>query len=198
MKRTLLLAALLTSLSATQAQQSVPREEALKAAFLLAADLKQMLATPIPTDPDLKRPVSVRAAERGGMVLPECKLSPDKLAKVGKDVVSVGQLWLHRVVPQNESQAVKQDKLLSVTVGNGDESATVWLCALGVRKDAEGKPELLIYGKEKEPVMCVPLKSISAQQEDPIELSAEPQGNSALVTLKIVGKCEAQFTVFSE
>ena len=76
--------ALLTSLSTAHAQQSAPREEALKAAFLLSADLKQMLSTPIPTDPNVKRAVAVRGGERGSLVMPECKLSEDSLAKAGK------------------------------------------------------------------------------------------------------------------
>jgi hypothetical protein len=43
-----------------------------------------------------------------------------------------------------------------------------------------------------------PLKAISAPQEDPIEMAGEQLGDSALVTVKIVGKYEASFTVVSE
>lgn len=198
MKRLLLVATLLASLSRVSAQQHVPREEALKAAFLLSADLKQMLNTPIPTDPDVKRPVAVRADERGGMVLPETKLSPEVLAKAGKEVVPVGQLWLRKVVPVCEGQPAKQEKLQTVTVSNGDRVGTVFLCALGVRKAADGKLELLIYGKEKEPLLSVPLKPIATAQENPLELVSEPQADGAAVTLKLVGKYEATFAVVPE
>jgi len=54
---------------------------------------------------------------------------------------------------------------------------------------------LLIYGKDKEPVLRVPLKALSAPQENPIEMSAEARDNSGLVTLKLVGKYQASFTV---
>ena len=198
MKKILLLAALLAGLPTAHAQQNASREEALKAAFILSADLKQMLSTPIPTDPDVKRPVAVREGERGGLVMPECKLSADALAKAGKGVVPVGQLWLRRVVPLCEGQPVIPEKLRSITVGVGDKSATALLCALGARKDADGKLELLVYGKDKEPILRLPLKAISAPQENPIEMSAELQGEGALVTLKFVGKYEASFTVMEE
>ena len=196
MKQTLILTALLASLAASQAQENLPREEALKVAFIVSADLKQLLSTPIPTDPDVKRPVAVRAGDRGGLVLPECKLTAGVLAKAGKDVVPLGQLWLRHAVPQSEGQPVSQAKLLTVTVGSGDKASAACLCALGLRKDADGKLELLVYGKDKEPIIKAPIKEISdPQQENPLEISAEPQGESALVTLKIVGKYEASFAV---
>ena len=198
MKKILFLAALLAGWPSAHAQQNASREAALKAAFMLSADLKQMLSTPIPTDPDVKRPVAVREGDRGGLVMPECKLSADALAKAGKDVVPVGQLWLRGVLPERDGQPVKPDKLLTVTVGAGDKSATVLLCALGARKDADGKLELLVYGKDKEPILRAPLKAISAPQENPIEMSADAQGQGAFVTLKIAGKYEASFTVIAE
>jgi hypothetical protein len=144
MNRILLLSALMSVLSAAQAQESAPREEALKAAFVLSADLKQMLATPIPTDPDVKRPVAVRRGERGVLVLPECKLSAATIAKVAKDeVIPIGQLWMRGVGLQIGGDRPAQEKLLSVSVTDH----TLLLCALGVSKAADGKLELLIYHK---------------------------------------------------
>jgi hypothetical protein len=48
--------------------------------------------------------------------------------------------------------------------------------------------ELLIFGKDKEPLTRVPMKSISGQQDNPIEMSSERQDNKGLVTLKFLGK----------
>jgi hypothetical protein len=198
MKQTFLLLVLLAGLAAAQAQQHVPREDALKAAFLLSADLKQMLGTPIPTDPDVKRPVAMREGERGAMVLPEAKLSPEALAKAGQEVVPVGQLWLRGATLQTDGQSPKPESLLPVTLATGDRSATVLLCALGVRKNPEGKLELLIYGKGKEPLLRTPLKPIAGQQENPIEMAGEEQGGGALLTLKILGKHEASFMLLPD
>ena len=88
MKRTLLAAVLLTGLLSLQAQERLSREEALKYAFFTSVNLNQMLQTPIPTDPDVKRPVAMRDDEQhGGMVLPEAKLSADTFAKAGTEVI---------------------------------------------------------------------------------------------------------------
>lgn len=194
MKKTILLAVLLAGISAAPAQQNVSREDCLKAAFAVSLDLKQMLNTPIPTDPDVKRPVIVRAGDQGGMVLPESKLSLEALAKAGKDVLPIGQLWLRKVTLVCAGQPAREDQLQLVTVG-GAEQAKVALCALGARRDAAGKLELLVYGKGKEPLLRAPLRDISTQQENPIEMSGEPQGEGSLVRLKILGKYEASFTV---
>ena len=66
-----------------------------------------------------------------------------------------------------------------------------------MRKSADGKLELLIYGKEKEPIVKVPMKATtsSAAQENPIEISAERKDEGGLVTLRLVGKYEASFMV---
>jgi hypothetical protein len=195
MKKTAVVLFLLAGLALAQAQQTVPREDSLKAAFLVSLDLKQMLNTPIPTDPDVKRPVAVREGDMGGMILPESKLSREALAKAGKEVLPVGQLWLRKISVLCEGAPARPDQLQLVTV-NAGEPATAALCALGARKDADGKLELLIYGKDKQPLLRVPLKEVSAAAQDsPIDMSAERQGDGALVTLKILGKYQATFTV---
>jgi len=195
MKRTLIAAALLTGLLAAQAQEKLSRTEALQAAFFASSDLKEMLNTPILTDPDIKRPVAVKDGDYGAMVLPEAKLSADAFAQAGKEAKPVGQLWLRNLAPENEGQRVPQSKLHTVHVRAMDQEADAVCCALGVCKDANGGLQLLIYGKDKEPVARVPLKSISGQQDNPIEMSAERKDDDGLITLKFLGKYEVTFTV---
>ncbi len=186
---------LLTGLFAAQAQERLSREEALKYAFYVSLDLKEMLKTPIPTDPDIKRPVAVRDADHGGMILPESRLSPETFANADKGVKPVGQLWLVKLAPVNEGAAVSKAKLRTVHVRGGDQEVDAVCCALGVRKDGNSGLELLIYGKDKEPVTRAPVKSMSVPQDDPIEVSCERQDNKAVVTLRFLGKYEATFAV---
>lgn len=195
MKRTLIPAVLLAGLLAVPAQERLSREEALKYAFIASSDLKEMLQTPIPTDPDVKRPVALKDDQHGGLVLPECKLSADTFAKAGKEATSVGQLWLHKLAPVKEGNVVSQSRLRMVHLRAGDQEGDVACCALGVCKDADRGLELLIYGKDKEPLMRVPLKAISGQQDNPIEMSCEREGDNGLVTLKFLGKYAATFAV---
>lgn len=185
----------LAGCSAVQAQEALPREESLKIAFPMCRDLPKMLATPIPTDPDVKRPVGVHGDGRGLMVLPETKLRLAELAKAGPEVMPIGQLWLHKLAPVVEGQPAKADKLLTVNVGGEKEGMTPALCALGVRKAADGRLELLVYGKDKQPLLHAPLTPISEKQADPIAVSVTPQGNGAVVELKILGNYTASFPV---
>ena len=195
MKRMILIAALLAAIPLAQAQERLSREQSLKYAFLVSVDLKQLQGTPIPTDPDVKLPVAVADGDYGAMVLPETRLNAEVLAKAGKDVTPVGQLWLHKLVPLGDGQVVPESKLRLVTVSGEEGRATVPCCALGVRKDANGSLELLVFGKDKEPVLRVPMKSVSAKQDSPIDLSAERKDDGGLLTLKVLGQYEASFMV---
>jgi hypothetical protein len=189
------MAALIAGLAAAQAQEQLPRQEALKYAFADSANLAEMVRTPIPTDPDVKRPVALRDGDFGGMVLPESKLSPEVFSKASKEAAPVGQLWLLKLVPLSDGQPVPASKLRIVEVKSEDAQAKVPCCALGVRKSGEGELELLIYGKDTEPVLRAPMRAISRQQEDPIEMTAERKDDGGHVTLRFLGKYEATFIV---
>jgi hypothetical protein len=189
------MAALIAGFTTVQAQEQLPRQEALKYAFIVSADLPAMLKTPIPTDPDVKRPIALRDGDYGGMVLPESKLSAEVFSKAGKDVAPVGQLWLLKLVPVSDGQPVPASKLRLVEASSDEGKATVPCCALGVRKDASGVLELLVFGKDKEPVVRAPMRTISRQQDDPIEMSAERKDDGGHVTLRFLGKYEATFMV---
>jgi hypothetical protein len=186
---------LLSATLALNAQERLAREEALKYAFFLTVDLKEMLNTPIPTDPDTKRPVALRQDSHGALALPETKLNAQVFASVGEEVRPVGQLWLVKLAPMNEGAVVGKSKLRTVHVRAETQEADAVCCALGVRKADGGGLELLVYGKEKEPVARVPLKAITGHQDTPIEMTAERQDNKAVVTLKFLGKYEAALDV---
>ena len=96
----------------------------------------------------------------------------------------------------HNGEAVSESKLRIATVKTpeGDE-LKVPQCALGVRRLAGGELELLVFGKDKEPLFKVALKRIDAKQETPLEMDAERGDESAQVSLKILGKYEAKFKV---
>jgi hypothetical protein len=181
---------------ALAAQEEVPRTEAVKVAAALNFDLEKIADTPIPTDADVKRPFGVKAEKRGGLVVPEVKLSPATFSTAGKEAVPVGQLWLAGLVPAKNGEAVSKDQLKLVTVQQEGREVTLPLCVLGVRREAGDKLELLVFGKGKEPVLALPLTKATREQKWPIEFKAEREGDaSARVTLLLVGKYEASFLV---
>jgi hypothetical protein len=54
---------------------------------------------------------------------------------------------------------------------------------------------LLVFGKDKEPLLRIAMTQISDKQKLPIEVSAEQQGDGATLTLKILGKYSASLAV---
>ena len=195
MKTTIIPILLISALFAAQAQERLSREDALKYACFVSLDLKEMLKTPIPTDPDIKRAVALKQDNHGGMILPETKLSAQTFAITGAEVKPVGQLWLVNLVPMRGGQVVPATSQRLVHVHAGEQEVEAACCALGVSKKADGGLELLVYGKGKDPLVRVPLKSISAQQEEPIEVTSELKDDVAEVTLRFVGKYEATLSL---
>jgi hypothetical protein len=195
MKRLFVLLTLCAVAQLGTAQELLPRKEALKYAFVICADLKNIQGTPIPTDVDLKHPVAVRDGDYGGLVLPESKLSADAIAKAGDQVLPVGQIWLYHLTPVKDGDAVSESKLRMVELEAEGNSATVVQCALGVKSDGSGGLQLLVYGKDKSPVVTVPLKKKDSEQKEPIGVSAERTDDAGKITLRILGKFEATFSV---
>ena len=194
-QRMLVLATAFAAGALTHAQERLSAEQASQYAAAVGDVQAQVKSGPLATEADLKKPVALRDGEYGIMVLPDRRLSAEKLAPVGTEVVPVGQLWFHKLAPLVDGRVVGNDKLRLVRVSGPDGDATVPCFALGVRKPATGGLELVVYGKDKEPVMQAPLKAISAKQENPVEISAERDSDSGRVTVKILGQQEAVLTV---
>jgi hypothetical protein len=195
MKRMLIALALFTSLQLISAQEKLSREEALAYARAVSADAKQLNSTPIATDVDADQPVALKDEDYGGMVLPQKGLKLETLAQAGKTAVPIGQLWLHKLTPMRDGEAVSRDNLRIVTVKAEGEEATVPQCALAVRRSPGGTLELLVFGKGKEPLLTAALKSLDATQSSPIDLEAERDGDAGKLTLKILGKYQATMSV---
>ena len=177
------------------AQEKIPQEEAVKYAAVLGTDPKLLSGTPIATDVDLLKPVAVREGEFAGMVLPQKGLKAEGLAPKGKDVIPLGQLWLLNLTPVRDGAGVPSEKLLLATVTRRGEERTLPKCALGLSRNPAGTLELLVFGKAKEPLLKLPVKTIDAQQELPIDATAAHEGDQGSITLKILGKYEAKLTV---
>ena len=196
MKQAIVLTVLLTTLQIVSAQERLSNDEALKYAKIVSADAKQLKATPIPTDVDTQKPVALREDDYGGMLLPQKNLTNESLTRLGKgEVTPIGQLWLHRLTPMRDGQAISSGKLRLVTLEADGTEATVPQCALGIRRNTQGTLELVVFGKDKEPILSAPLKAIDAKQELPLDMAAERESDSGRLTLKILGKYQASFQV---
>lgn len=191
------LAVLLAGLTtvAMQAQERLSPEEALRYADLVGSVQTQLRTTPATTALDFKQPVAVRDGDYGLMVVPAAKLSADTLAKAGSEVVPVGQLWLLKLAPLVDERVVGDEKLQMVKVSGSEGSATVPCCHLGIRHAAGGALELLVFGKDKEPILKTPLSSSTSRQGRPLDLEVERESDRGRVTLKLAGQYAASFSV---
>jgi hypothetical protein len=188
--------ALIATLQIASAQEKLSRDEALRYSAAVSSDLKRLNGTPIPTDVDTQQPVAVSEEPYGLMVLPQKNLDAAKLSQVASGTIApVGQLWLLKLTPMRDGQAIDADKLRMVTVSADGDEVTVPQCALGARRTASGSLELLVFGKDKEPVLITPMKAIDAKQSSPLDVSADRQGDSGRVTVKLLGKYQASFDV---
>jgi len=195
MKRFIVVITLLTSLQMVSAQEKLSREEALPYAKAVSADAKQLNGTPIATDVDAQQPVVIKDADYGGMVLPQKNLKAETITQAGETAIPIGQLWLQKLTPMRNGEAIAKDRLRLVTVRAEGEEVTAPQCALAVRRNAGGNLELLVYGKSQEPMLTIALKPMDAIQAMPLDLAAERDGDVGNLTLKILGKYQAKFSV---
>lgn len=196
MKRLLAFPFLLLPVSLALAVDVIPREDTLKVAFVIAADLKRLQDTPIPTEVDLKYAVALREGDHGALLLPEAKLDAKQIAKPGKEILPLGQMWLRKLTVMRSGEPAGHAKLRLVPITYRDQENTAAVFTLGVRTGDNGAPELVLLSKDKTPLATAPLKKIEAKQQFPLEADAvEEGGASARVTLKILGQYEAEFQV---
>lgn len=195
MKRTVAVVALLVLVSAAPTQERVPDEKAQEIAKVLVEQVAKATDLQLKTDVDEKKPYAVHGGDRGAMVIPDKKLTADALAKADKDIVPVGHLWFRQVSPYVNGKVTPNDKLRIVKVTAGGEDHALPFCLIGVQKNAKGELELVVYAKDKEPLLRAPLKKIDAKQELPLELQAKREGDTAQLTINILGKYQAVLTV---
>jgi hypothetical protein len=148
-------------------------------------------------DVDTEKPSAFHAEGKyGAMIVPDRNLSAETLAKAGKDLIPVGHLWTRNLAPALDGVVTPNAKLrlVTVSVDNNDHALPLYL--LGLRKNAEGNLELLVYGKAKDAIVKVPLKKVDAAQELPIELDGKKGDNeTGTVIVNLLGKYQAQITV---
>lgn len=178
------------------AQERIPQEQAQKAAAMLAEHAAKLDGPQIKTEVDAQKPFGLQQGQRAAVIIPDKKLSEDALSKAGKDVVPLGQLWLRGLAPVADGKVLPNDKLRVVKVKADNQDHELPLCLLGVRKNKDGGLEMVVYGKDKEPLLSVPLKKMDVKQELPLELEAKRGDNeTAQVLVSVLGKYQASLTV---
>jgi hypothetical protein len=177
------------------AQQRVPQQQAARFAKMFAEHAAKISNPQLKTDVDPEKACALAVGEARIMLIPEKGLSEDTFRKASQDVVPVGQLWMRLLVPAMDGKAVSADRLRIVTIPGLNNELPLSL--VGVHKGSGDQLELVLYGKEREPILRVPLRKVEVKQEqEPVQLDGkEGENHTGILTLKILGKYEAQITV---
>ena len=128
----------------------------------------------------------------GAMVMPAHTLTEQVVMGAGTEVVPVGQLWLPRRTFRVNSQTVPEEKRRNFTFTVADRGHPLSLFLLGVRKKGKISLELVIYGRDSEPLQVESLRKLYPQfQESPIRLSLSGgYKNISNLTINLLGRCE--------
>jgi hypothetical protein len=184
--------------SLASSQDRVPKEDTENYARLCVEGFGKPTDAPIETQGDPLKALAVRGEGGGAMVIPDKELNAEKLAKLGKEVVPVGQLWLRKWTPVVEGRPVPADRNRIVTVKLDEKDRPMPVLLMGMRK-AEAGRELLLYAKDADPLLVLPLTAVEFVQEIPIELEWE-RGEKFIdrLTVTILGRYRAVVPVTRE
>jgi hypothetical protein len=176
------------------ADDRLPQEEAQRYAKLCVEQAALLSDTQLKVAADPVKPCAVRGEGGGAMVIPDKELSAKKLGKAGKDVIPVGQLWLRKWTLVVDGKITPNDKLRIVTVNLDDKDRPMPFFLLGVRKWK--KPELVIYAKDSEPLLVLPLKKLETAPKLPLELEwKRGEKDADFLTLNVLGKYQTVMTI---
>ena len=182
--------------TATWAQEiaATPLDEAQKAAHKIAASLPAIADAPVAIDADLDKPHLVKGGGGGAMIIPDKKLTAETLAAAGETPVPVGQLWMLKATVAENGRPVAEDKTRRVTVEDGDKEIRLQLFLLGAAKNARGTLDLVVFAKDKTPLLRLPLeKGTGTPPQLPAELAGQKNDEaSATLTLRLAGGYQAR------
>jgi hypothetical protein len=198
MKKALLGLNLILGLTLLSAQEIVPLDQAEKAAVQLVGQTARLKGLPSQVDADPAKAFAMTVKSKGyaSLVLPDKALSKEALAASGKTVTPLGQLWLNKLTPAVQAKGTPADQLNLVDVTFKDKEQRLVLLLLGAQNNDAGELELVVYGKDKRPLLRLPLRKSSPSQELPLELDMRPGGEAlGTVDIKVLGAYEAALPV---
>ncbi|MEK7684460.1 MAG: hypothetical protein AAB466_03450 [Verrucomicrobiota bacterium] len=187
------LAAVILSVSA---QEQVPLEEAQKIALVLTKNALENV--PLKMELDVQKPNALRVEDVAVLVIPDKQISAETVAKADKEILPLGQLWMLKLAPALNGKVTPNDQLRIVTVATDERDYKLPLFFLGTKKNDKGALELVVFAKNKQPLLRVPLEKAERTQELPIELQGAADENSGVLTLNIAGKYKADVTLMKQ
>ena len=128
------------------------------------------------------------------------KLSAELLAAANSAITPLGQLWMLKLVVATDGKPAATEKIRHFTIATDDKEHEVSLYFLGATKTEARGLELVVYAKDKEPLLRVTIsKRVAGKQEFPIEVSgAKNDDHSGTLSLRLFGEYDAQLVLMRE
>ena len=193
-----LLLQLVLATGVASAQEKLPSEKVQKAVRLITAAVSDLKDPQIKLDLDSPKSTGIKGSNNIGLIaIPDKQLTADALAKVGTNLVPVGQLWLRGIAMYSKGEILRGDKLRNVTVRDNDKEARLQLYLLGARRSDQGM-ELVIFAMDKKPLLVVSLEPAESAGEFPIEVTGKGEKgkkDSAMLIVNLVGKYRASISI---
>ncbi len=161
----------------------LPLKESQRYAELCVDHIGNPYGGQITTKVDPKKPCAELGEGGGAMVIPDAKLTKESIAKLGTDVIPVGQLWLRKWHYVVKGKTVSRNQVRKVTVLIDEKNRPMSLFLLGIRK-GNTAPELVIFGQKNEPLQILPLKKLDLIQELPLEMEWQ-RGDNQIDSLRL-------------
>jgi hypothetical protein len=180
------------------AQELAPLEEAQRGARKVTDVLGTPTDAPFSITVDVTKPQAIKSGPVGLLVIPDKQLTSATLAGLGPNITPIGQLWTLNVSLGKEGEPVPNDQLRFLSVNDGERDLQVQLYYLGATKGADGKMDLVIYGKGKEPLLKLPIidAKTAGTQLFPIEISGHKDDDkTGTLSLKLTGNYSTDLTV---
>lgn len=176
-------------------QDRIAPEQAQRFAKLFADKTKTLDDLPVKVDVNPDQGTGIHHDRVGALVIPEKSLTKDSLGSLGQKPAPVGQLWMRNLSPIASGKAIANNdlRLIMVSINNEDHSLPMFL--LAVQKKGDGA-ELLVFAKDKKPVLTLPLEKIDLQQELPLDLEGKKgENDTGILLLNLFGKYQAKIPI---
>jgi hypothetical protein len=166
-----------------------------KVVRILSQHLNKFKAGHVKIDGNLGQADMFERNDVAALIIPDKGLTAEKLAKIGKKEIPVGQLWLKSLMPEVGGSSPADSDLKLVEVSDGDKSMELPQFLLTARRIGK-KLNLIVYSGAADPLMELPLEQFETGQSLPIELEGEARDNSSgLLSLYVMGKYHAKMIV---
>ena len=96
--------------AAAEDAKRIESDKAAKIAATLVAATSELSGLPVKVTADPQRAMGVTGHDRGGVLVPDTRLTAEALKKVDKDVLPIGLLFLHRITLSVAEQATPADQ----------------------------------------------------------------------------------------